>query len=285
MTASEIFESILLKNGPDKSEYHALNGICCGDSEILHQIDTEKIDFLQTKESILGHILHKPYGYAGDFEIIDRIYTKNKSKKFQKWDDYFLSNTLAIAIRNRKEYLKNCIKYQLRASKTLNVLIMASGPARIVFEVFEELAHDNFQIKFTCVDLDEQAIAYAKKLNSKYLSHIEFVHKNIFKFTTNDTYDLICSAGLFDYFNDRVFVCMLHKMKKWLRPKGKIIIGNFNKKGNPARICLERWGKWYLHHRSAEKLIKLALDTGFTKENISISNEEENVNLFLHVQR
>ena len=200
----DILNKILRKNGPDKKDYSSIDEICFRNPEVLEQISKENLDFLKSKDSIMGHILLKPHGYAGDYEIIDRIYTKNKSEKFSKWDDYSLSNSAAVAVRNRKDYFKALIKEQIKNKPELSVLNIASGPARDVFEIFEETIEDKPQIKFTCLDLDKNAISYAKGINSKYLNEIHFINKNILRFDTEEKYDLVWSAGLFDYFNDKV---------------------------------------------------------------------------------
>ena len=46
---------------------------------------------------------------------------------------------------------------------------------------------------------------------------------------------------------------------------------------------MELFGDWYLHHRTSEQLIYLAREAGFTQSQITVGNEEENVNLFLHI--
>jgi 2-polyprenyl-3-methyl-5-hydroxy-6-metoxy-1,4-benzoquinol methylase len=232
----------------------------------------------------MGHILLKPYGYAGDFEIIDRIYTKNKSEKYSKWDDYSLSNSAAVAVRNRKDYFKAVIKEQVKGRSELMVLNLASGPARDVFEIFEEAMEDRPKLKFTCIDLDKNAISYAKEINSEHLDQIEFVNKNILRFDTTVKHDLVWSAGLFDYFNDKVFILILKRMKNWIKENGEIVIGNFNQEYNPSRHYMEIIGEWYLHHRTEEQLRALAVEAGFSEENITVGRENENVNLFLHLK-
>lgn len=92
------------------------------------------------------------------------------------------------------------------------MLNIASGPARDLFEFFEENEQPDLKINFTCIDMDLDAINYGKKLNAPYLDQIKFIHKNIFRFTTDEKFDLIWSAGLFDYFKDKTFVSVLSRM-------------------------------------------------------------------------
>jgi extracellular factor (EF) 3-hydroxypalmitic acid methyl ester biosynthesis protein len=277
------------QNGPTEDEYEEMTFIMnelaskVSKNEICHE-DIQRFkdacDFLKDDTSIMGHIMSKPYGYAGDFHIIDRIYTNDFSSKFTLWDKFSLSNSAAQAVRNRKDYFKEKISNGLHRGGTL--LNIASGPARDLFELYGE--HPELKITTTCVDMDEKAIEYAKGLNKNNLQKITFIKENIFRFKTNDKFDLIWSAGLFDYFDDREFVLLIKKFRSWLNHSGEIIIGNFNGNHNPSRAYMELFGEWYLSHRTEDQLLKLAKQAGYADENISVAREPENVNLFLHLK-
>jgi len=238
-------------------------------------------DFL--KNTIQGHGYTKPYGYAGDFQIIDFIYTYRKSEidKFRLWDEFFHQQEAPKAVRNRKDYFREKVAQRMREGGTL--LNVASGPARELHELYSE--NPRINIKTTCIDMDENAIEYAKMLNHDYLGKIDFIHKNIFRFNTDNHFDIIWSAGLFDYFDNRAFILLLKRFKKWLKDNGEIIIGNFNENYNPSRAYMEVFGEWYLIHRTEEQLYCLANQAGFADSEISVGCESENVNLFLHLKK
>ncbi|MEL6253037.1 MAG: class I SAM-dependent methyltransferase [Bacteroidota bacterium] len=240
-------------------------------------------EFLQ--ETINGHALRRPYGYAGDFLIIDKIYTfhKSENKQFRVWDEYFHQTASAKAVRNRKTYFKRLLKRKLEAGKSLKLLNIASGPARDLFELYQSLENKEL-LTTTCVEMDPHAIEYARTLNHSHLDQIEFIRKNIFKFESSDKYDLIWSAGLFDYFDDQNFLKILSKLKGLLLPGGEIVIGNFNEEHNPTRDYMEIFGNWFLHHRTDLKLYELARTVGFLPNEIEVGEEEERVNLFLHMK-
>lgn len=240
-------------------------------------------DFLN--ETIQGLAFRKPYGYAGDFSIIDQIYTSKESTnpKYKIWDKYFHLQSAPNAVRNRKEYFKKVLFEKLNNTSSISLLNVASGPARDLFELYSNLEKDQ-DVSTTCIEMDENAIAHAKQLNKDFLDKIDFVQSNIFRHKELSKYDVIWSAGLFDYFNDKAFVMVLSRFKEWLKPGGEIIIGNFNEDHNPSRDYMEIFGEWYLHHRTDQQLIDLAQKAGFEKRAISVGKEEENVNLFLHIK-
>lgn len=235
--------------------------------------------------TVQGHGLKKPYGYAGDFLMIDKIYTYSKSEipKYKIWDEYFHTQSAPKAVRNRKEYFKKMVKERIEKNPELELLNIASGPARDIFEMYSALPKDN-KINTTCVEMDENAVEFATKLNEEYLDHITFIRQNIFRHKTDIKYDIIWSAGLFDYFNDKAFLIVLRNFKNWLKPQGEIIIGNFNENNNPSRNYMEIFGEWFLNHRTEDELLGLALNAGFSKDKVFIGKEPENVNLFLHIK-
>lgn len=235
--------------------------------------------------TLQGHGWRKPFGYAGDFMMIDKIYTRYMSDKpqFRLWDEYFHRQAAPKAVRNRKTYFKKLVRNTLRAKKTVSLLNVGSGPARDLAELYTSLPKPQ-RLHTTCVEMDRHAIAYAQELNRSYLPFIHFEQKNILRFKGVQTFHLIWSAGLFDYFNDKTFVYLLRRFKHRLKPNGEIVIGNFNEDHNPSRNYMEVFGQWFLHHRSESQLVALARMAGFEDRQISVSRESENVNLFLHIK-
>lgn len=235
-----------------------------------------------TLDTMAGHTYLKPYGYAGDFEIIEKIYAQKRSSNpvVDAWDQWYQSLDACEAVRNRKKYFKEVMVKAL-ANGVQNVLLLGSGPCTDLFEYLTE--NPNNTMHFTCVDVDAVAIKYASEKNAAFMEHITFVHKNIFRYNTTDKYELIWSAGLFDYLNDDQFVFIIKKMRAFLAEHGKMIIGNFSE-NNPSQYCMEVMGDWYLIHRSPELLTELGVRGGFEAKDIDVDQEELGINLFVHYQ-
>jgi len=254
---------------------------------LLAADDIEKLkqawspDFLNN--TIQGFGLRKPYGYAGDFMIIDKIYRKEVSSipRFKIWDEYFHEQAAPIAVRNRKDYFISQLK-RVTSKTPISLLNVASGPCRDLLELYTVISNHD-AVSTTCVEMDPNAVEYAESVLGKFKNNVEFVNKNIFKYSPTETYDVIWSAGLFDYFDDRAFRLLLKKFKSWVKPNGEIIIGNFNQDHNPSRAYMEIFGEWSLIHRTERQLIQLALDAGYNQEQITVGHEKQNVNLFLHI--
>ena len=72
----------------------------------------DSIPAINSLDTIQGSSIIKPYGYSGDFEIIDKIYTLHTAEEepYRSWDRLFHTSKAAIAVRNRKEYFKQILR-------------------------------------------------------------------------------------------------------------------------------------------------------------------------------
>ena len=281
------------KGGPEENDYAALDAWVNDVSQqvsdgklVENQISKIHDEFGEafSKETMQGFAYTKPHGYAGDFEIIDRIYQKYISDQphLSNWDKYWQNNAAADAVRNRAEHFSKVILDQLleiTPNKKLNILNVASGPGRDMLYFFENNPTANVHID--CIEQDKNAIDYASAVCHKHIDKITFINKNAMRFKADKKYDLIWSAGLFDYFENKVFIYMLKKFNQFIHRAGKIIVGNFSI-NNPSKPFMEIF-EWHLHHRSPEQLRQLAISAGITEEHISIDKEKSGVNLFLNI--
>jgi SAM-dependent methyltransferase len=206
----------------------------------------------------------------------------NADKRFLKWDKYLQSVQACNAVRNRKNYFIKLVKEKCSESKVpLRILNIASGPCRDILELLEEIPIEKLEIH--CVEVDANAIDYAKNLLGLFSNSVEFTLANVFKFDTDERFDLIWSAGLFDYFDNIAFINLLSRISSWCTHPGEIVIGNFSV-SNPSRSYMEKAVDWHLFHRTAQELKELALKAGFKNKQLEVRSEVLGVNLFLHVR-
>jgi len=232
----------------------------------------------------------KPYGYPGDFKIIDDIYqNKPSTSGFGRlWDNYFQQMAASKATRERKEDFKQIISDFVTKGQNQNIHIMnlASGPAREIKELLEVDTKDSFsKVIFDCYDFDDNAIEYAKQFLNNF-SSVNFFKKNAarlalkkdIKKEISQDYDLIYSTGLFDYLDERIAVRLISNLKKLLKANGIIIISNYREKGSNSSAYLMEWAvEWNLIYRSEEEFRKLFIDAGFSSESIQIRAQKSKV--------
>jgi len=245
-------------------------------SNQMKQIYNSFGDSISTN-TLQGHVFNQPYGYPGDFDLIDKLYTRKINNKYYKWD-YYGSNLKGLdALRGRIN------SFHLEIGKILKIdnsfiLNIASGPCRDIQEYF--VKHPDANIQFDCVEFDIRAIDYAKSILDGCTNKVNFINKNALKFTTDKKYDLIWSGGLFDYFEDKVFVRLLKRYCTFLKENAEIVIGNFSPT-NPSKAYMELFN-WHLNYRDEEYLLRLAEEAGLNMKNVWVDSEPLGINLFLH---
>lgn len=284
------------RGGPTPSEYETFAAWL---KKIAAEVEEGQVDASVIKDlrfafgkalstsTLQGISLVKPRGYAGDFEVIDRVYQRSMTTDPQllNWDHYLLNTQAAQAVRNRKDYFIELIKGVKKSypvGTPFKVLNIASGPSRDVFEYL--MFYQDSDVHFDCVEYDQVAIRYAKALCYEFLDQLNFIKANAFRFETRERYPLVWSGGLFDYFDDRQFKHLLARLYQFVEEGGELVVGNFSE-DNPDRPYMEVLMEWELNHRSEDQLRELALACDIPPENITVGSETTGVNLFLHVKK
>lgn len=255
----------------------------------LKQMFINRLRKLFIRGSYTEWSLRKPYGYSGDFKIIDDIYQNNPTTTgFDRlFDNYFQMSAISVAVRNRKEDFKRIIKNFIKSQRhsTIRIMDLASGPCRDIKELLADEDISNKKVIIDCYENDEHAIAYASKL-LKNPSNVNFTRENAVRIAfkkdihkmIDKKYDLIYSTGLFDYFNERISIALVSNLKKLLTPKGVMAIANVRDKySNPSVHFMEWVGDWNLVYRSDEEFKKIFIDAGFKSNEIEVEYEQQGI--------
>jgi 2-polyprenyl-3-methyl-5-hydroxy-6-metoxy-1,4-benzoquinol methylase len=276
---------LIKKGGPEIQDYNKF-------TSIVNSLGPEDIDnFRQQIKSILnentliGHGFVKPYGYPGDFTLIDKIYSFDINQDFQykNWDLFFQNQPGANAVRNRKDFFIDYCKNLTKRKKDAKVLILGSGPASDVYEFLSNYSGGN-GITIDLIDFDQSAIDFSKRKNEKFDGQISYNKINALRFNSYKLYDLIWSAGLFDYFKDKHFTFLIRKYINCLDDEGEMVISNFSTK-NPTKRLMEVLSDWYLNLRTESDLFRIASDANINKELVTVDKEPLGINLFLKIRK
>lgn len=256
----------------------------------------------------LGHLVYgapfakrafyKPRGYAGDYEMMNHLYRDEMAGKSfydQCMHKYFVDEPAGAAVKNRGHYLYEKIT-QLFADtpekQPLKILSIASGPAmeQQLFLQNGKKFHGR-AAEFTCLDQDEESLKHAQlqlqSINRFVQSKFTFKFNNmairnvIARGCPEADYDLIYSAGLFDYFTEPVAQMTAQKMLDAVKPGGQVIIGNFSK-DNPSTPFMELILDWHLIYRSEEDLLRIFKGLG---SKVRVEKEPLGINLFVVIEK
>jgi len=283
-TRKKLFIKFLVDNGgPELRDYEEFTFIVNTlDLKYLHEF-REVINPILNVNTLAGRSYTKPFGYPGDFYLIDHIYSHhvNGDKKYRNWDIFFQNQAGTRAVRNRKDYFLNqCRNLAVKKHGEKKVLILGSGPATDVNEFLN--IYTGNDIRFDLVDFDQNAIDYSSHKNKKFEKLISYYKVNVLRFEPFKRYDLIWSAGLFDYFREKHFVYLVKKYLNYMAEGGELVIGNFSTE-NPSKNLMEVISDWYLNYRTREELLKIAGEAGLLNGKVFIDAEALKVNLFLKI--
>lgn len=282
---SEFLNYLIENGGPDPQDYEKFISIVNNlESDYIEDF-RENLKPILNENTLIGHGYVKPFGYPGDFNLIDKIYKFeiNEDVQFRNWDLFFQNQPAANAVRNRKDFFIEYCKNLVSARECVKVLILGSGPASDVYEYLFRFPDSN-NISFDLIDFDQSAIDFSKKKNERFNGQISYNRINALRFNSYKMYDLIWSAGLFDYFKDKHFTFLIRKYINCLTDDGEMVISNFSTK-NPTKRLMEVLSDWYLNLRTESDLFRIAADADINKELVSIEMESLGINLFLKIRK
>lgn len=233
--------------------------------------------------------LKKPYGYAGDFKIIEDIYRNSpQTQGFGRlYDNYFMHSAISIAVRNRKDDFKRFLKEYLKniTVRPLRVMVLGAGPGREILELATESPDLIRDTTFDCYDYDQNAIEFLKdRLSGKV--KIVLKNENIVKFALKKNingaigykYDFIYSTGLFDYFDNRIIERLLTNLRLLLNQLGQIVISDVRDKySNPSVHFMEWVGEWSLVYRDDDNFRALFSKAGFHQKELLTQYEQQGI--------
>ena len=281
----EFIDHLIKKGGPEPLDY-------CEFTSIVNNLDGAEIDEFRKRiktvlndNTLIGHGFVKPFGYPGDFTLIDKIYKFqiNEDPRYRNWDLFFQNQPGAIAVRNRKDFFLEYCKMLVAKKADPRVLILGSGPASDVYEFMSNYSGPS-KISFDLIDFDQSAIDFSMEKNSRFNGQITYNRINALRFNSYRLYDLIWSAGLFDYFKDKHFTFLIRKYINCLTDNGEMVISNFSTK-NPTKRLMEVLSDWYLNLRTESDLFRIASEANIDKEMVSVEKEPLGINLFLKIRK
>ncbi len=180
-----------------------------------------------------NHSLSKPFGYPGDFAVLEHVYDQKihkatKSSLGGLIDLWGSSRSLPTAVAERKDLLRNYLENQARLDLPDNrVLSIGCGAAREIRELHPHLLE---KLQLTFLDSDERSIDYA--LNALKATLFEYsiekvvangVSDDLSEVLAGQKYDLVYSFGILDYLPEKYAVRLIENMKKTVKPDGKIL--------------------------------------------------------------
>jgi len=220
--------------------------------------------------AINWRIYMKPLGYAGDYIVMNYIYDYSGSEymgnsSFQRLINNYTCN-IPFARSNiaRKDFIKGRILSTIKCKENPTILSVGSGPMRELIELLREGRVKN-DIKITCLDFEKEALDYVKneikKITQKSNTFLNVIyeHKDVMDFVSlkikNTNFDLIYTAGLFDYLRNATCLRVCRKLYSLLNDEGNLLICNASLDNATHRGYYEFLGDWVMQYRRKEDML------------------------------
>jgi hypothetical protein len=238
---------------------------------------------------LMKRAYQKPEGYPGDFELLEGIYKNKIISKYigALYDYYFLNDPLAVAVRNRKEGIKNLLKDLILNSKNkLKILNLACGPCREIIEMQYENHEIYRKAAITCVDFDEKAILFSQTALHLFKSQeIDFLKTDVLKNADLinkkfGIFDIIYSIGLVDYLPNRIFKKILSDYFKLLDLQSGVLIISHKDQDIYKPIAADWFCDWTFYKRTQKEVINLVNESAAWR-NIKVIREPSGIIYFL----
>ncbi|MCE4223264.1 class I SAM-dependent methyltransferase [Methylobacterium sp. C25] len=202
----------------------------------------------------------KPRGYAGDAVMLDYIYRPTHGQLDGMASVVHRATTSlpnAKSILWRRDYLAGLIHDYMGSRECAEVLSVASGHMRELDALREATTDTN--VRFAVLDQDETSIAEAKGEYSEFTieGRVASFAALIKERRPVASYDLIYSAGLFDYLPKAPAVALIKAMFARLKSGGMLSVGNFTRDSH-GRGFMAGFMDWCLIYRDEDEMRALA---------------------------
>lgn len=202
----------------------------------------------------------KPRGYAGDAVMLDYIYRPSRPSLDGVASIVHSATTSlpnAKSILWRRDYIATMIYNCMRKKECPEVMSVAAGHMRELDALRDMTADTNVTI--TALDQDSDSLREAKQTYHEFniLARPKSVTSLLRRAGSRDRFDLIYSAGLFDYLSDALATSIIKAMYARLKPGGFLSVGNFTCDSH-GRGFMAGFMDWCLIYRNEEQMRALA---------------------------
>ncbi len=229
---------------------------------VLEQCRVHPVCNILREDPYTQRALDKPRGYAGDAVVMDFIYSGIPPQGTSRVGEAIFGATTraspSLSVRYRRDLLRNTIDDTVAMVPQARILSVASGHAR---ELDGSVIQSNiFDGDFIALDQDGLCCEEVQRSQNGY--RVKVVNNNILQLLKGSSevsgeFDLIYSAGLYDYIPINLCKKLTKHLYKMLRPGGRLLIGNFSP-NTMHRGYMEVFMDWKLLYRDEHDMRGIA---------------------------
>jgi hypothetical protein len=237
--------------------------------ELLKKMCFDLCAYALDQSALLWRIRHKPFGYGGDFETLEMLYTgETHSQGFGKaWDEFVLRGSRPLMLQRQQHFAKAFEILCQRFIPSLSVLSISAN-ARDFLSAMNAAPECAKQSLFFCQESEPKAITHYKKMLAEVSSSASFVWENrdVLTLSHERTFDLIWLPRSLPYLSDESVIALLQKLWTLLHRGGVLLVAA--SQSDDERMLLEWCTGWTLYQRSQGAMKALFLQAGVPEEAI-----------------
>jgi hypothetical protein len=220
---------------------------------------------------------HKPFGYPGDYEVMNFMYGDHfvGATLFARAVQLAFNQTRASeAVRSRKDLVKaelhELITNRGNGSRPIRVLSIAAGPAQELVELLHELPTLPVPVEVVLFEQDKNALAHAWRrlqalggTRTAGMLQVTFLHDSIKRLLRDDilfkpfgSFDFVYTCGLYDYLQHRTAVVLTRRLAAATARGGRLLVANMV--DHPTRWLMEFHLDWTLVYRTHAEMLDVA---------------------------
>ena len=246
------------------------------------------ISRLLMQDPLTARSYQRPRGYAGDAKLLDMVYfpeqldMRNISPLGMQLFRYTARTSLSIALIERIRLVASLIDETANNTPKARVLSVAAGHCREA--EYSQTLRANKLARFLALDHDSRSLEIA---NHHYGTlGIETTCQSVTRLLkANDEvgeFDLIYSAGLYDYLSKRFAQKLTKQLFNLLAPGGRLVLMNIDTDYKEIGY-MESFMNWSMVGRSALDLLELANDLGSDEHAVLNLQKHQNVSTHFHI--
>ncbi len=243
-----------------------------GQAEAMrHWCASHPLHALVMQDPFTHRAVTKPRGYAGDAVMMDFIYDgRPPAGTSVVGAEVFGATTRAgmgLSVRYRRQLLQSLIDDTVVRHERARVLSVAAGHCRELQGCLVE--QPGFGGEFVALDQDPLSCQEIARVHAGHA--VRVVNQGVRELAGSaqgsvladalGRFDLIYSAGLYDYLPDALARRLTRRLLAMLRPGGRVLIANFVP-GGSGRGYMELFMDWTLVLRTEAQMRELAAASG-----------------------
>jgi hypothetical protein len=235
--------------------------------ELLKKMCFDLCAYALDQSALLWRIRHKPFGYSGDFETLEMLYTgETHSQGVGKaWDEFVLRGSRRLVLQRQQHFSKAFETLCQRGEHSLSGLSILSISANVrdflsAIGVAPDCAKRSL---FFCHEPETKAILHYKKMLAEVSeASASFIwdSREVPTLSSGRSFDLVWLPRSLPYLNDESVITLLRHLWTLLKRSGVLLVAA--SQSDNERMLLEWCTGWRLYQRSPEAMRVLFLQAG-----------------------